>query len=59
MSKKKLGGTLSVTDLWSNATSIRYLKENQMFCNKEVILKEFKDLEKDAKIKKKQLEAEK
>ena len=23
---KKLGGTLSVTDLWSNATSVRYLK---------------------------------
>ena len=45
--RKKLGGICSVSDLWSNVTSIRYLKENQMFCNKEVILKQFKEFGKD------------
>ena len=52
--KKKLGGSCSVTDFWSNLTSIRYLKENKMFCNKELILKEFKELGKQLDLKRKQ-----
>lgn len=44
MPGKKLEGTIGVADLWSNAVSIRYLKENQMFWNKELIVKEFKEM---------------
>lgn len=52
ISNKSLKGTISIGELWGNKDSMRHLKENKMFFNKDILLEELKHLKKKKKIEK-------
>lgn len=50
-----MNGTISVGELWSNKNTLKYLKENKMFFNKEALIHQFEDMNKNLLEKKKEL----
>lgn len=52
ISNKNLKGTISIGELWGNKDSMRHLKENKMFFNKDILLEELRHLNKKKKIEK-------
>ena len=47
--KDKLKGTITVSDLWPNKSTVHFLKENQMFFNKARLVQELHTYSDDLK----------